>query len=110
MRSSFFLADSDPDLIDRIATDMGSAPPEAGIGAFKAYAEWFNHEAADALADIEIPIHLINSDYRPTNLEAGRALTESFDAVLMSGVGHFVMQEDPERFNQLLNQLIRPRQ
>ena len=110
VRSSFFLADSDPDLIDRIATDMGSAPPEAGIGAFKAYAEWFNHEAADALADIEIPIHLINSDYRPTNLEAGRALTDSFDAVLMSGVGHFVMQEDPERFNQLLSQLIRPQE
>ena len=110
VRGSFFLADSDPDLIDRIATDMGSAPPEAGIGAFKAYAEWFNHEAADALADIEIPIFLINSDYRPTNLEAGRALTDSFDAVLMSGVGHFVMQEDPEGFNQLLSQLVSPRE
>ncbi|GIR70660.1 MAG: hypothetical protein CM15mP74_19110 [Halieaceae bacterium] len=36
VRGSFFLTDSDPDLIDRIATDMGSAPPEAGIGAFKA--------------------------------------------------------------------------
>ena len=110
VRSSFFLADSDPDLIDRIATDMGSAPPEAGMGAFKAYAEWFNHEAADALADIEVPIYLINSDYRPTNIEAGQALTGSFDTVLMSGVGHFVMQEDPERFNQLLNQLIRHRE
>ncbi|MEC8111735.1 MAG: alpha/beta hydrolase [Pseudomonadota bacterium] len=110
VRGSFFLADSDPDLIDRIATDMGSAPPKAGIGAFKAYAEWFNHEAADALADIEVPIYLINSDYRPTNIEAGQALTGSFDAVLMSGVGHFVMQEDPERFNQLLNQLISSRE
>ena len=110
VRGSFFLADSDPDLIDRIATDMGSAPPQAGIGAFKAYAEWFNHKAADALADIEAPIYLINSDYRPTNIEAGQALTGSFDAVLMSGVGHFVMQEDPERFNQLLNQLISSRE
>jgi len=110
VRGSFFLADSDPDLIDRIATDMGSAYPEAGMGAFKAYAEWFNHEAADALADIEAPIYLINSDYRPTNIEAGQALTGSFDAVLMSGVGHFVMQEDPERFNQLLNQLISSRE
>ena len=110
VRSSFFLADSDPDLIDRIATDMGSAPKEAGIGAFKAYAEWFNHEAADALADIEIPIYLINSDYRPTNLEAGQALTDSFDAVLMSGVGHFVMQEDPQQFNLLLDRLISPRE
>ena len=85
-------------------------PPEAGLGAFKAYAEWFNHEAADGLADIKIPIYLINSDYRPTNLEAGRALTDSFHAVLMSGVGHFVMQEDPEQFNQLLNQLISSRE
>ncbi len=106
VRSSFFLADSDPDLIDRIATDMGSAYPEAGMGAFKAYAEWFNHEAADALADIEIPIYLINSDYRPTNIEAGQALTGSFDAVLMSGVGHFVMQENPQQFNRLLIEFI----
>jgi len=43
-------------------------------------------------------------------LEAGRALTDSFDAVLMPGVGHFVMQEDPQQFNRLLDRLIIPRE
>ena len=49
---------------------------------------------------------MINSDYNPTNVEAGRAATSSFDVVFMSGVGHFVMMEDPETFNFLLAEIV----
>jgi pimeloyl-ACP methyl ester carboxylesterase len=109
VRSSFFLPTSDPALIEHIALDMGAAPPIAGMGAFEGYARWFNEEAAGALAEVQVPIRLINSDYRPTNTAAGQSLTMSFEAVLMSGVGHFVMQEDPEQFNALLTELIKDR-
>ena len=107
VRSSFFLPTSDPALIEHIALDMGAAPPIAGMGAFEGYARWFNEEAAGALAEVQVPIRLINSDYRPTNTASGQSLTMSFEAVLMSGVGHFVMQEDPEQFNALLTELIK---
>ena len=106
VRSSFFLPTSDPALIDQIASDMGAAPPAAGIGAFEGFARWFDEDVDKTLADIEVPIRLINSDYRPTNVGAGQALTASFEATLMSGVGHFVMQEDPAQFNAIMAELL----
>ena len=106
VRSSFFLPTSDPALIDQIARDMSAAPPTAGIGAFEGFARWFDEDVEKTLADIEVPIRLINSDYRPTNTSAGQALTASFEATLMSGVGHFVMQEDPAQFNVIMAELL----
>ena len=106
VRSSFFLPTSDPALIDQIARDMGAAPPAAGIGAFEGFAHWYNEDVEKTLADIKVPIRLINSDYRPTNTLAGQALTASFEATLMSGVGHFVMQEDPDQFNAIMAELL----
>ena len=106
VRGSFFLPTSDPALIDQIASDMSAAPAAAGIGAFGGFARWFNEEVEQTLADIDVPIRLINSDYRPTNIGAGQALTTSFEAVLMSGVGHFVMQEDAAQFNAIVAELL----
>ena len=106
VRGSFFLPTSDPALIDQIASDMSAAPAAAGIGAFGGFARWFNEEVEQTLADIDVPVRLINSDYRPTNVDAGQALTASFEAVLMSGVGHFVMQEDPAQFNAIMAELL----
>ena len=106
VRGSFFLPTSDPALIDQIASDMSAAPAAAGIGAFGGFARWFNEEVEQTLADIDVPIRLINSDYRPTNIGAGQALTTSFEAVLMSGVGHFVMQEDSAQFNAIMAELL----
>ena len=106
VRSSFFLPTSDPALIDQIARDMSAAPPAAGIGSLEGIAHWYNEGVEQTLADIDVPIRLINSDYRPTNTRAGQALTASFEATLMSGVGHFVMQEDPARFNAIMAELL----
>ena len=106
VRSSFFLSTSDPALIDRIARDMSAAPPAAGIGALEGIARWYNEDVEETLADIAAPIRLINSDYRPTNTSAGQALTASFEATIMSGVGHFVMQEDPAQFNAIMAKLL----
>jgi len=68
--------------------------------------DWYNNESETALRELPAPLRLINSDYTPTNVEAGRAATSSFDVVLMSGVGHFVMMEDPETFNRLLGEIV----
>ena len=106
VRSSFFLPTSDPALIDQIARDMSAAPPAAGIGALEGIARWYNEDVEQSLADIDVPIRLINSDYSPTNTRAGQALTASFEVMLMSGVGHFVMQEDPAQFNAIMAELL----
>ena len=106
VRNSFFLPKSDPALIERIVRDMSAAPPAVGVGALEGIARWYNEGVEQTLADIDVPIRLINSDYRPTNTRAGQALTDSFEATLMSGVGHFVMQEDPAQFNAIMAELL----
>ena len=55
-----------------------------------------------ALAEIKAPIRAINSDKYPTNLEGNRRHIPQFDVALMKGAGHYLMLEDPVRFNALL--------
>jgi pimeloyl-ACP methyl ester carboxylesterase len=106
VRGSMFVTASDPALVDKIVADMASSPPEVGMGALDGMIRWTEAESADALRELGAPLRLINSDYAPTNVDAGREATSSFDAVFMSGVGHFVMMEDPETFNRLLEEII----
>jgi pimeloyl-ACP methyl ester carboxylesterase len=51
-----------------------------------------------------VPVVAINPDYRPTDVEALRR--HGVRAVVMPGVAHFLMMEDPETFNRLLDEAI----
>jgi pimeloyl-ACP methyl ester carboxylesterase len=103
MVKSMFLETSDPKLVEKIILDMSSAPPKVGIGAMKGTSDY---DLPKALEKIKAPVRCINSDYRPFDLEAARKHSPSFEIVFMSGVGHFVMLEDPETFNSLLEDII----
>ncbi|MDH3457881.1 MAG: alpha/beta hydrolase [Gemmatimonadota bacterium] len=103
---TMFVPTSDSALVERIVADMSAAPPEVGLGAIEGYINWSNNEREAAFRELRVPIRLINSDYRPTSVNAGREYAASFDAVLMSGVGHFVMLEKPEAFNRLLGEIV----
>ncbi len=85
---------------------MSAAPPDVAVGAIEAYINWINNEQETAFRELSVPINLINSEYLPTSVDAGRNYAASFDAVLMSGVGHFVMMEDPGTFNRLLSEIV----
>ena len=101
--TSMFTETSDPILVERIVSDMSSAPPSVGIGAAEGI---FNQDLAQEFEKIQIPIRCICSDYRPFDLEAAQQHASSFEVVFMSGVGHFVMLEDPTTFNSLLEEII----
>ena len=98
-----FTPDADSVIVEQIANDMSSAPHEVGIGAVQ---EYFNFDHVSALKDLKIPIVCINSDKWPTNVEAGQQYASSFELKLMSGIGHFVMIEEPDKFNKLLNETV----
>jgi len=98
-----FLADADPALVEWVVADMSSARPQVGIAALR---ELAGFDAKESLKQVPKPICCINSDMRATNVEAGRRYALSFEVKLMSGVGHFVMLEDPEIFNRLLSETI----
>jgi pimeloyl-ACP methyl ester carboxylesterase len=94
-----FPAGADPGLVEKIAADMASAPPEVAIPAIRSA---FSYDPKEALAAVKIPIHAINSDKYPTNLDANRRWAPQFEVEVMPGVGHFPMLEKPQEFNRRL--------
>jgi pimeloyl-ACP methyl ester carboxylesterase len=98
-----FTARSNPALVQRIADDMASQPPGIAIGSLIAM---LNMSYSAALGDIDVPIVAINSDRFPTDVERIRLHAPTFRLKVMSGVGHFLMIEDPTRFNALLEQTV----
>lgn len=98
-----FVPSSDPQLVERVVADMSAAPPEAAV-VMLAHAVMNDDPLLAALPRLQAPVVAINSDYQPNDIEALRR--RGVEAVLMSGVGHFVMLEDPEAFNRLLGQAV----
>jgi pimeloyl-ACP methyl ester carboxylesterase len=102
VEAAMFVPESDQGMVAWISEDMASAPPAVGIDAIRNLLVWYGDSADPALREVRVPIQLINSDYRTTDLEA--AGSYGITAVFQSGVGHFVMMEDPETFNLLLSE------
>jgi pimeloyl-ACP methyl ester carboxylesterase len=96
---SLFRPDADPKLVDRIAHDMASAPPKVGVTSIESSFK-YAREIPGALAELKLPVIAINADNGPTDM--GSLARHGVKAVVMPGVGHFLMIEDPQRFNTLL--------
>ena len=99
-----FVPSSDPALVEQIVADMSAAPQDVGIGAMEGLRS-IDLNLRTALHEVSAPIVAINSDYRPNNIDA--AQRHGIEVVLMSNVGHFVMMEDPEVFNRLLDEAVK---
>ena len=98
-----FVAGSDPALADWVATDMSAAPPEIALDALE-HAVGNDRAILAGLRELSAPVVAINPDYRPTDVEALRR--HGVTTVLMPGVGHFLMMEDPDTFNRLLGEVV----
>ncbi|MDX1480514.1 MAG: alpha/beta hydrolase [Woeseiaceae bacterium] len=94
-----FPQDADPDLVDRVAADMAAAPPEVAISAIRS-SYLHAREIPDLIASLGKPVVAINPDDAPTHRESMSRY--GVDVVIMRDVGHFLMMEDPARFNELL--------
>lgn len=89
---------------ERVLAQAESMPAELGIPMLKA--AWL-YDPIPTLKVVKAPIRAINSDLFPTNLEGNRKYAPQFHAVIMKGVGHYPMLEDPVRFNELLAGILR---
>ena len=99
-----FRADADPKLVERVATDMASAPPAIGVSAMQ---NTLANEATMpmALAELKLPVVAINADIAPTDNESmGKNGIKVF---VMPDTGHFPMLEDPPRFNRSLDSVVK---
>ncbi|HEU4895968.1 MAG TPA: alpha/beta hydrolase [Actinomycetota bacterium] len=98
-----FTPDADAELVEWVASDMSAAPPEIAVDAL-GHAVGNERGILAGLRQLRAPVVAINPDARPTDAEALRR--HGVRAVLMSGVGHFLMLEDPDRFNRQLGEVI----
>jgi len=98
-----FTPDADTTLMARVADDMASSPKEIALSALE---NAWTYDMRAAFEDVRVPIRGINSDFYPVNIDAGKHHASSFEITFMSGVGHFLMMEDPETFNRHLEDTI----
>ena len=93
-----FTADTAPDLVERIVTDMLAAEPEAAISCMRGVLA--SYPTSEILAELDLPLITINADHRLTNVSAARRA--GMDVFTLSGLGHFLQLEAPMRFNEEL--------
>jgi pimeloyl-ACP methyl ester carboxylesterase len=95
----FVRGDNTP-LAQKIAYDMSLSSPRVAVPAMRAVLEY---DFSEPLKDISVPIVAINSDLgEPVNEARIRKVLPKFRAVTLVGDGHFLMMEDPGRFNPTL--------
>jgi pimeloyl-ACP methyl ester carboxylesterase len=96
-------ATSDPELVEWVVADVAAAPPDVALDAME-HAIDNEGPAVNALGKLTVPVVAINPDYRPTDEESLRRY--GVRPVIVAGVGHFLMLEDPARFNAALADVV----
>jgi pimeloyl-ACP methyl ester carboxylesterase len=101
---TMFPPTADPALVAEIARDMAAAPPQIAVDALRhAFAN--QRPAIAAFERLELPLVQISPDDTPTDVDSLRR--HGIGTVMVSGVGHFPMLEDPAQFNAALLDVIR---
>jgi pimeloyl-ACP methyl ester carboxylesterase len=100
---AMFPSNADPVLVKMISDKMSSAPPEIAMSAFE---NMFKDNAVSALKEFDAPIISINCDHYPVQVESNKKQVKFYELKIMKGVGHFVMLENPQEFNRLLQESV----
>jgi pimeloyl-ACP methyl ester carboxylesterase len=99
--SSLFEPGADPALVQKVAYNMSLRPPAVAVPSLRALLAM---DLAGLLPAIHVPVYAINSDLLPTDAARIRRSLPDFHLDVLDHTGHFLMLEDPARFNALLLQ------
>jgi pimeloyl-ACP methyl ester carboxylesterase len=95
-----FPPNANRELANKVAYDMSLSQPRVAIPSLRAVLEY---DFTEPLKEVAAPIVAIDSDLgEPVNEARIRKVLPKFHATIVSGVGHFLMMEDPARFNAAL--------
>ena len=94
---------ADPELVEWVVADMSAAPPEIAIDAVR-HALGNEAPAIDALSRLAVPVVAINPDHEPT--DEASLLRHGVRPVIVTGLSHFLMLEDPGTFNRVLAEVV----
>lgn len=88
-------------VIDRIARQMVRTSAAVALPALESLFAW---DPRGAFETVSAPIRCINGEQ--INAQARRRYAEFVSEQVISGAGHFLMQEVPERFNEVLRRAL----
>ena len=100
---SMFPQTADSMLVKKVAGDMSSANPQVAVSAMR---NLFFYDPVPVLKEINLPIISINCDMYPVSVDENKKYVKSFEVKMLKGVGHFVMLEKPEEFDNLLDETV----
>jgi pimeloyl-ACP methyl ester carboxylesterase len=102
-RGMLFRPSSPPDVVSRVVGEARAADASIAIPMLERGRDF---DLKATLRALRIPIHAINSDANPTQLETNRKYVEHFDVEVMAGVGHWPMLESPDAFGDALERVL----
>lgn len=98
-----FPAGADSALVEAVTADVLAARQDVAVSALR---NVLKYQPRGVLKGLKIPVYAVNGDLYPTNVEAGKRQTYSFEVRIVPGCGHFPMLEKPAEFNKLLAETI----
>jgi sigma-B regulation protein RsbQ len=96
---SMFEKGADPTFVQKVAYDMSLEPAAVGVASMRGL---LSYNLAALLPAIHVPVYAINSDLKGTDATRIRKSLPDFALDVVPHSGHFLMMEDPARFNPLL--------
>jgi pimeloyl-ACP methyl ester carboxylesterase len=103
-----FSANTDRRIREWVLSDMSSALPEVALSAMdEMMSQYVTGEVAKIFETLPLPVVTVNADLWPVNVEANRRHMSSYDAIILRNSDHFLMMNQPKRFNRALERAIR---
>lgn len=96
----FFGPGADPALVDRIAAATSAADPKMAVSAMRNMIDWSQRNNPALLETLESRLRNINADPK------GQAKPLHPSVTLITGAGHFIPQEKPVAFNEVLDSAV----
>lgn len=100
---TMFPPEADKYLVEKTAGELSSADEQMALSSFK---ELYQYDLPRVFSKTNYPVRLINSNRHSTNTDNAKKYIKNFDLKIMENTGHFMMMEDPERFNRILDDTI----
>jgi len=97
--TSLFTRDATPALVQKVAYDMSLESPAVAVPSLQAL---LATDLTPLLPQIHVPVYVINSDLAPTDAARIRRALPGTTVDVLEHSDHFLMLEDPARFNALL--------
>jgi pimeloyl-ACP methyl ester carboxylesterase len=95
---SMFGTTTDTVMIDKIVADMCAGPGPIGTALLRDYVAF---DTAAAMEAAGVPVRCVNADKWPTDAAANQKYCD-FEVTIISGAGHFLMQEAPAQLSTAL--------